>query len=1093
MISIICKYMVSTCITSAIGASHFIFRVMITCYSESDSIKIISYYSNLKLSFCRYQKTKVKKLNNKIIITENKNFTLEFHFLIYLLTFSKKHIILLQKVDREHSMNIKELNHYYNRFKYGDDIFYQLMQHRIRDILLVSTFYDAFIFEQDGQLNDLIYGDYKQLNLTTAPRINSVPTASEAIKALKERQYDLVITMMRIGDMTPFQLARYVKQNYANLPVLLLLNNKADFALIEKYKDEMKYIDNTYLWSADTKLFLAMVKNIEDMMNMELDTQRGLVRVILLVEDSINYYSLYMPLLYSVVMRQTQRLIEEELNDLGRRLRMRVRPKIILARNFEEAVKIYEKYKEYLLCVISDVRFERAGIEDPHAGFKLIKKIRSEMPDMPVILQSAESENQLIADSINVTFLDKNSDQLLAKLRRFFIDHLGFGNFVFKDSQMNVICEAKSLADFQKMIDDIPDESLLFHSRSNHFSNWLIAHGEVQIANKIRTVKVEDFKDLSELRDFIKDVFENVRKMKYKGKIINFEARNLSEVNQIVRLAEGSLGGKGRGLAFLNALLSSMEFEKRFENVNISLPSTAIIGTNEFDLFVEKHHIGELIKNKSDIEIDEIFISCALSDDLINKLSIYLMEIDYPIAVRSSSLLEDSQLQPFAGIYRTFMLPNNHQRFEVRLEQLMNAIKLVFASVYLQETRNYIEALSYKTEEEKMAVIIQEVVGKNHGEGYYYPHVSGVAQSYNFYPTSYMEHDDGIATIALGLGKAVVEGKYNYRFCPKYPETDLLTAEEIIRNSQKDFYAIDLNQNEFDLLKGEDATLIKLGLKSSEKHQTLNQLVSVWDYENKMMIDGNYETGMKVLTFASILKYKYFPLAKILEELMQIGEVSLGIPVELEFALDLSKNEIKKERPTFNILQIRPLSVNPVSYYIDADLINKKDLMLYTNQGMGNGVIDDVYDVVYVDPILFDKTQTIEIQNEIDYFNHQLRQQNRPYILLGPGRWGTRDRFLGIPVKWSNINFAKAIVEFGIKDFAIDASQGTHFFHNLVAMNIGYFNVKYSQTDTDEFIDWDWLKEQTIFEKKSYCVHCRFDHPLIIKMDGKHGIALIGK
>lgn len=965
------------------------------------------------------------------------------------------------------------------------------MQNRVRDILLVSTFYDAFIFEQEGQLSDLIFGEYKQLNLTTAPRINSVPTASEAINALTGRKYDLVITMMRIGDMTPFQLARYVKENYNNTPVLLLLNNKADFALIEKYKEEMKYIDKTYLWSADTKLFLAMVKNMEDVMNVEHDTNKGLVRVILLVEDSINYYSLYLPILYGVVMRQTQRLIEEELNDANRRLRMRVRPKILLARNYEEAIEIYEKYREYLLCVISDVRFDRAGHEDPHAGFKLIKRIRSEMTDIPVILQSAESENAEIARSLEVSFLNKNSDQLLHQLRHFFIENLGFGNFIFRNKDMEVITEAHSLADFELKIDDIPDESLIYHSHSNHFSNWLIAHGEINIANKIKTVKVEDFPDVVSLRAYIKNVFIKVRKQKYKGKIINFESRSLSELNQIVRLAEGSLGGKGRGLAFLNALISSMDMESRYKEVNISLPSTAIIGTNEFDYFLEHNQTVSQIKDKSDEEIDRIFIKGELSKELLEKLYIYLSEVHYPIAVRSSSLLEDSQLQPFAGVYRTFMLPNNDPNLSVRLDQLTKAIKLVFASVYLNETRKYIEALSYKTEEEKMAVIIQEVVGSNHGDGYYYPHISGVAQSYNFYPTSYMEHADGNATIALGLGKAVVEGKYNYRFCPKYPETELLSQSEIVKNSQKDFYAIDLNNNSFNLLNGEEATLKRLELKIAENHGCLTHLASVWDIDNNMLSDGLHINGMRVLTFANILKYDYFPLAKILTDLLDIGEVSLGIPVELEFAVDLRKNTPKNEFPTFYILQIRPLSVNPVSYYIDAEMIDKKSLLLFTNQGMGNGSIENVHDLIYVKPDTFDKTKTKAIQHEIDYLNNKLSQEERGYILMGPGRWGTRDRFLGIPVKWSNINQAKAIVEYSLPDFSIDASQGTHFFHNLVAMNIGYFNILHNSKSS--FIDWDWLKNQEIKEATEYCVHCQFKEPLIIRMDGKNGIAIISK
>lgn len=1003
-------------------------------------------------------------------------------------------------------MKISDLNYYYNKFKYGEDIFYQLMQKRVREILLVSTFYDAYIFEQDGQLSELIFGEYRQMNLTTAPRITSVPTACEAVNALKEKEFDLVITMMRIGEMTPFQFAKHVKNNY-NIPVLLLINNRADFAILENHTDELKYIDNTFLWNGDTKLFLAMIKSVEDKLNLNNDTEVGLVRVILLVEDSIHYYSMYLPLLYGVVMRQTQRLIKEELNEVNKRLRMRVRPKIILAKNYEEAIHIYEEYKDYLLCVISDIRFEKNNKIDAKAGFHLVKHIRSQMPDIPVIMQSSETENKNQAEEINCMFLDKNDDNLLGNVRYFFLNHLGFGNFVFRDNEHNVLFEAKSLIDFEDKLKKISDESLLFHSYSNHFSNWLIARGEIEIARKIKPITVDDFDNVEELRTYILETFQYIRTQRNRGKIINFEESSLSNINQIVRLSDGSLGGKGRGLAFLNALLCSMDLEKDFSDVNISLPSTAIIGTAEFDQFLDTNNIVKKIKNKNDEEIDVIFLQGSLSEELINKLKIFLEKIHYPLAVRSSSLLEDSQLQPFAGIYRTFMIPNNHDDIQVRLRHLTNAIKLVFASVYLKDARNYIEALNYKSEEEKMAVIIQEVVGSNHGNGFYYPHISGVAQSYNFYPTSYLEHSDGIATIALGLGKAVVEGKYNYRFCPAYPEMQLLSQDDTVKNSQKHFYAINLENQDFDLSGGEEITLSLLDISEAEKHNVLNSIVSVLDYENGMLIDGLNKQfnitpkGLRVLTFAGVLKYKQFPMAEIIKQLLQIGEISLGIPVEIEFAISLNKKH--RVNPTFYILQIRPLSVNPESFSINKKNLIKEQLLLYTTQGMGNGSIDNLSDIIYVKPETFDKTMTEEIQKEIDILNSLLandldynKETGRSYVLMGPGRWGTRDRFLGVPVRWNNINHAKVIVEYGLKDFNIDASQGTHFFHNLVAMNVGYFNIKYSANNNEQlndFIDWDWIKKQTPVKDLKYTALIRTEKPMQVKMDGKNGIAVIYK
>ncbi len=988
-------------------------------------------------------------------------------------------------------MKMEELNYYYNKFKFGEDIFHQLMQSRVRDILLVSTFYDAFIFEQDGRLSEQIFGEYRQLNLTTAPRIISVPTGADALEKIKHNDYDLVITMMRIGEIGPFQLAREAKKHKPNLPILLLLNVQSDYSIWENHEEDKQYIDDVFLWNGDTKLFLAMVKSVEDKMNVEYDTVQGLVRVILLVEDSIHYYSLFLPSLYSAVMKQTQKLIEEEVSDINKKLRMRVRPKVIMAHDYEEAIRLYDKYKEYLLCVISDVRYKKGGEITANAGIQLIDHILKENSELPIILQSSEDENEAFAIERNVHFLNKNSKHLFSDLRSYMVYNLGFGNFIFRDKEGAVIGEAANIAEFEEKILHIPEESLVFHSKFNHFSNWLVAHGEIQIAKRIRPMKVEHFESKDELRKFLHHTFRTVRIEKNKGKIINFDAVSLTEMNQVIRLTEGSLGGKGRGLAFLNALLCTMDYEKKYEKVGISLPSTAIIGTIEFDQFVENNNIQEKVIGKSDAEIDEIFKAGKLTPALVQRLEVYLDHIHYPIAVRSSSLLEDSQAQPLAGVYRTFMLPNNHPDQMFRLRQLMDAIKLVFSSVYLSEARNFLEALNYKAEEEKMAVIIQEVVGGLHGESHYYPHISGVAQSYNFYPTSHMTHTDGIANIALGLGKSVVEGKLNYRFCPKYPESEMLPPEECVRSAQKEFFTLDLSKSDFDLTKGEEITLAKLNLRTADKHGVIRYLASIWDYENHRLTDNLEAPGMKVLTFASILKYNYFPLAKIVDELLEIGEIALGIPVEIEFAINLDFDYRFNQKPTFYILQIRPLSVTTEAYRIDPEKIVKQDLLMYTEHGMGNGMIDDLYDIIYMDPERFDTTKTNEMQAEIDVMNQAMNNSGKRYILIGPGRWGSRDRFLGIPVRWPQINRAKVILETGLRDFIVEASQGTHFFHNLVAMNVGYFTIPYvSQTD---FVDWEWLLSQEINSRGEYFVHLSFDHPLVVRMDGKTGLAVIYK
>ncbi len=988
-------------------------------------------------------------------------------------------------------MKMEELNYYYNKFKFGEDIFHQLMQKRVRDILLVSTFYDAFIFEQDGRLSEQIFGEYRQLNLSTAPRITSVPTGADALEKIKEHDYDLVITMMRIGDIGPFQLAKAIKADKPNLPILLLLNVQSDYVIWENHEEEKQYIDDVFLWNGDTKLFLAMVKNVEDKMNAEFDTVNGLVRVILLVEDSVHYYSLFLPSLYSVIMKQTQKLIEEEVSDINKRLRMRVRPKVIMAHDYDEAIALFNKYKDYMLCVISDVRYKVNGEVQADAGIRLIDHVLATKNEIPIILQSSEEENEILATQRGVSFLNKNSKHLFQDMRHFMVYNLGFGNFIFRDVDGTVITEAANIAEFEDKILTITDDSLAFHSKFNHFSNWLVAHGEIQIAKKIRPMKMEDFENKEELRKFLYHIFRTVRIEKNKGKIINFDAVSLSELNQVIRLSEGSLGGKGRGLAFLNALLCTMDYEKKFEGFSISLPSTAIIGTVEFDQFVENNNILDKIAGKDDHEIDEIFRLGNLSNTLVQRLEIYLDQIHYPIAVRSSSLLEDSQAQPLAGVYRTFMLPNNHTDKLFRLRQLMDAIKLVFASVYLMEARSFLEALNYKAEEEKMAVIIQEIAGGMHGDNFYYPHISGVAQSYNFYPTAHMLHTDGIANIALGLGKSVVEGKLNFRFCPKYPETEMLPQEELVRSAQKDFYALDLAKNDFDLTKGEEITLAKMNLKTADKHGVLKYLSSVWDYENNRLTENLTAPGLKVLTFASVLKYNYFPMAKIVDELLEIGEIALGIPVEIEFAINLDHDERFNQKPTFYILQIRPLSVTTEAYRIDPEKLVKSDLLMYTEHGMGNGTIDDLTDIIYMDPERFDKTQTQAMQTEIEKFNEEMCRTGRRYILIGPGRWGSRDRFLGIPVRWPQINRAKVILETGLRDFIVEASQGTHFFHNLVAMNVGYFTIPYiSNTD---FVDWEWLLEQQPKTRGNFFVHLEFENPLIVKMDGKTGLAVISK
>lgn len=987
-------------------------------------------------------------------------------------------------------MDIHNIDYFFNKFKFGEDNFHNLMAKRVREVLLVSSFYDAYIFEQDGRLSEQIFGEYQQLNLSTAPRITNVPTAEKAIGALKEKKYDLVVTMMRIGETIPYQMTKEIKEIDPTIPILLLLNSIADVALINRNPDKMKYIDDSFIWTGNAKVFLAMLKYIEDKSNIEYDTTNGLVRVILLVEDSIQYYSMFLPELYEIILRQTQLLIKDEVNEVNKRLRMRARPKVILVHTYEDAVEIYNRFKEYIICIISDVRFPRGGNINPKAGIELIKQLKEDNCSIPILLQSSEQENEDFAHALGVSFMNKNITYSLSHLRSFIYDNLGFGDFIFRDANNNIYGKAKTLNEFEECLRTIPDVSLLYHSENNHFSAWLIAHSHIQIAKRIRPIGVLDFSSVSHLREYLMNTFEEVREIRTKGRIINFDPSSLRKNNNIIRLVDGSLGGKGRGLAFINSLMVSMEFDKQYTDVDVILPTTAIIGTNEFDCFVQSHEIIERINNKSDEEIKEIFLSGSLSSELISTLNTYIDRVDYPIAVRSSGLLEDSQSQPFAGVYSTFMLPNCAEDKQVRIQQLMDAIKLVFASVFLEETRKYIEGIHYKIEEEKMAVILQEVVGCK-VEDEYYPHISGVAQSFNFYPTSYLQQNDGVATIAIGLGKAVVEGERAFRFCPAYPKMDILAQEDILKNSQKDYYGIQLCSDSFRLQDGEDITFVKRPLSTLQAKGLIDHLYSIWDYENLSFTEDKEKKGLLAITFADILKYDYFPLASIVKDLLHIGTIAMGLPVEIEYAVNLCKDATGTGKPAFYILQIRPMSVDTEEINVDLSLIDKKELFLCTQKGLGNGIINDIHDIVYVKKDKFDKTRTLLMQKEIETINEKLKVEDTQYILVGPGRWGTRDPFLGIPVRWDQISQARLIIEVDLPDFVVDTSQGTHFFHNLIAMNVGYLNV--DLRNSNDFINWDVLKEYDVVEETEYFIHVRASHPLIIKMDGRKGIAVVLK
>lgn len=989
----------------------------------------------------------------------------------------------------ELSMELNELNYYYNKLKFGEDNFHNLMKFRIKKILIISTFYDAYIFEYDAKLSNQIVGEYHSLNLTTVPRLVSVPTGEEALKKLKEETFDLVISTIRIGEMTPFDLSDKIHIDHPNLPILLLLTVKTDINLIDSNLDKMGNIEEVFLWNGNPKLFIAMIKYIEDKKNAPYDTSEGDVNIILLIEDSITFSSIYLPLLYAEIMEQTQRLISEEQNDNNKYLRMRTRPKVIMVRSFEDAVEAVQTYKESLLGIISDIEYPHNGEIDTDAGFDFLSYLKENNIEVPILLQSSDATKRPRAESMNVKFLHKKSSTLLADISRFIFRKLGFGKLIFKNKNGEVIGSARYLTDFEKILPSIPPEVLVYHSQNNSFSAWLFAHGDIENAKKVRRVQVSDFNTIDEHKDFLLQAFKRVRKKRNKGKIVDFNKNILGESDVIVRIGSGSLGGKGRGLAFFNALLTIMDIDLKFKNTAIRIPKSVIIGTGVFDTFIETNNLIDIHINLNDEKIKQQFLKGSLSKEVEEQLIQLLEYFTCPIAVRSSGLLEDSQSQPFAGVYATYMLSNNNENINDRLQQLTDAVKLVFASVFLEEAVSYIETLNYGIEEEKMGVIIQEIVG-NQYEDCFYPNFSGVAQSYNYYPISHMQHSEGVANIAVGLGQSVVGGGKDHRFCPAHPEIEYEIIEDKIRNSQTDFFALNMAALNADLSKGEEETLVLLPIRNAEKHKTLTHTASVWDSQNERLVEDLSIPGPRIINFANILKYDYFPLSDILVEILDISQKAMGIPVEIEFAVDLKKTT--EVLPTFYLLQVRPLSHNEEEVYIEPENLTIEKSILYSEKALGNGFIKDISDIVFIDPLKFDKTRTMDMRKEIREINNRLKEQDKEYILMGPGRWGTRDRFLGIPVHWGEINKAGIIIETGLPDFDIEPSQGSHFFHNLVAMNIGYLNIPYHHRG-DSFIDWDYLRSLKPIENKEFFTHVSRDIPFTILMDGKAGNAVVLK
>lgn len=977
-----------------------------------------------------------------------------------------------------------QLSQYYKNTKNNRDIFQELMAFKVKEILLVANLYDSYSVAREGEFFDRIQGEYRQLNLYAAPRITNVSTADDAMTALQEIKTDMVILMAGLDKTMPLELATKIRDAHPDLAILLLVNNNSDLKYFRDEGTKSKAIDRVFVWNGDSKVFLAMTKYVEDKKNVANDTRIGDVRVILLVEDSIRYYTRYLPILYSILMMQTQDVVKEHsVDDLHKILKMRGRPKILLASNYEEAENIVNQFGDNLLCVISDMTFEKGGKKKHKAGEQLLIEIQKKLP-VPCLMQSSDINNEKIAKKLDVDFLWKGSESLSHDILEFLTNRCGFGDFVFKDKDGNPITRVSSIEEFAETLRTLPTESINYHANRQGVSVWFMAHSEINLSKRLRRHRMSMTPDPEDLRKYILDSIYVNYLHKQRGRVIEFDANFLSSNRLIVRLGNGSLGGKGRGLAFLSHFIENVELRKILSGINVATPKTAIIGVEEFDIFIEKNNLYDEIYVRKDFEkAKETFTKSELSISLKHRLRAYVSSIKEPLAIRSSGLFEDSMLQPFAGVYATYFLPNNHPDIEVRLTQLELAIKLVYASIFCDTALNYFEATKYKIEEERMAVIIQEIVGSQHGN-HFYPHISGVAQSFNYYPFSYMKPEDGFSVAAVGLGEIVVGGEKCYRFCPNFPKLELTSIPDQVKDSQTHFYAIDLNA-EYDVLLDNDVeATVKLPLKVAEKDGMLRHTAQVFDFQNERLCNDFSLRGPRVVNFANILKYDHWPLAKSISVLLDFFAQAMGSPVEIEYALE-AKND---ERPTLHLLQIKPLIKEASSVSVNIDSINKEKSIFILNEGMGNGHYTQISDVVYMDLDKFDKTQTEVMAKEVAALNKKLQEENREYILIGVGRWGTRDKFIGIPVFWSQIANARIIVEMGLKDLPLEASLGSHFFHNVTSMNVGYFSAPYGSKAN--IVNLNLLNSQKVINKTSFFKHVRFDKPLDIRMDGKERIAV---
>ncbi len=971
--------------------------------------------------------------------------------------------------------------------------FYALMSKRIRNILLVSSLYDSYTLEEDGKFTELLFSEYLHLNLRYAPRIVRVSTGEEALELLEKEKFDLVISMLSIGHMQCDELGMAIKEKDSGIPFVVLAYTGRDLKILID-EGRLNYVDQVFVWQGDARLFLAIIKSIEDKLNAEHDSSVAGVKCIILVEDSIRFCSSYLPMLYTEIMQQTQTLMTDGVNQMQKLMRMRARPKILHAGNYEDAIELYSRFQDHVLGMILDVRFEKEGVEYPRAGFQLADEILSNDPECPILFQSSEEINRKKANGIGAAFINKNSPTLLADLRKFMKDYLGFGDFVFRNADGNEVARAGDLREMKRALSRISDDCLFYHAERNDFSTWLMARTEFDLAHALRPQKVDDFETPEALRSYLLTSLKEWMDRYRAGQVEEFSADTFDYDTEFVQIGSGSLGGKGRGLAFINALLNIYRINEKFPEVKIFVPPTAVVATGVFDRFMDNPGLSELVfqrENHDDSQsslrrdraIANAFLEAPIPDDVREMICTFLEEVRYPLAVRSSSLLEDSPSYPFAGIYSTYMLPNNSPDINVRISQLVSAIKLVFASTFYTESVSYIETTPNRLEEEKMAVVIQQMVGRERGDAFY-PNFAGVAKSYNFYPLEGMSEECGVASVALGLGGTVVDGGKCVRFSPESPGKlyQFSSTDEYLRNSQREFLALDLKvpgsmDSEY---PWKDVHLVSLDLERAQEDGTLAPIGSVYSADNDMILDGTFREGAKLVTLAGVLKGDYFPLASLLKHLLEIGKVAFSSDIEIEFAVNLG-DIAKGVSHEFGYLQIRPMG-HSISIQPEEEEVDEENAICISHQVLGHGFIEDIRDIIYVSSSGFDRSRTTEIAGEIEQLNRKLRQLRRQSLLIGPGRWGSSDHWLGIPVKWNQISTVGCIVETPLPDMDVEPSQGTHFFQNITSLGIGYLTLKRKGMD---YLDYDYLENHVALEETQFLRYIHLIKPLRILINTK--------